>query len=259
MNIPNITGLVKVGKTFLLAHRPELLLGTSITATIGAVVLAAKGGYEARGILDEQWPHDLEDVSLKTKAQLTWHCYVPAAVTTVGALGATTGLHLVHVKEKKALVAAGLAAIEEVKTEAKEFQKELEEVLSPEQKEELQDRIFQAESDEDGVVRRTSSDGEVEELYLVRDAKTGRDIWSNKTRIEDALVVVNDHIARQGDCELNTFYSLAGYNLIPDGDDWGWSGEFVELQWGVDTRDDGRPVRTFSFHASPTKGYDRVR
>jgi hypothetical protein len=263
---------MKVGKTFIQANRPEILFGASITATVASVVLAAKGGYDARGkVADEEMERimlklppeavvpleqavndDANRLTTKEKARLTWLCYMPAAVTTVGALGSTTGLHLVHVKEKKMLAQAALAAIEEVKTSAKEFEKETLGILTDEEK----SKILEKREAEDGTATIQNSDGEIEELYLVRDAKTGRDIWSNKARIEEALLELNNVMNGSGNCDLNYFYHQAGFGHIPDGFETGWSGELVTLEWKETVRDDGRPVRVFSFRNSPQKGYD---
>lgn len=250
MNIPNIKGLVKVGRGLIMAHRSELLFGASLTATISSVVLAAKGGYEAgQRVLKAEHPSvDLEvaenPLDHKEIAQLTWSCYVPAAAATVGAVASTTGLHLVHVKEKKALAAAALAAAEEVKNEATLYKKEVEELLTDEQKTELGERI-------------QSSDAHVEELYLVRDAYTGRDIYSNRRRIEEACTEVNNNINGSGDVDLNTFYNYAGFNDVPHGLEYGWSGTFLYVQWSSAIRDDGQPVAMFTFQPSPEKGFDR--
>lgn len=262
--MPNFSGLVQVGKTFIQANRPELLLGAAITATIGSVVLAAKGGYEARGIVeaeerDREYSQDPRPLPLTTreKAELTWKCYMPAAITTVGALGSTTGLHFVHIKEKKALVAAGLAAVEEVKAEAKRFSDEIDNALTPAEKKDIQDRIFERNvNPATGVAVMQNTDGEVEEFYLIRDGKTGRDIWSNKIRVEDAVNELNNVLNGSGDAELNHFYTLAGFGSIPEGDRIGWSGALVSLEWSTTVRDDGRPVRQFDFRPAPKKGYD---
>lgn len=270
MNIPNITGLMKVGKTFILANRPEILFGASITATLASVVMAAKGGYEARGIVDAEQArreHDVDDAGVvkegpltsKEKIQLTWLCYMPAAVTTIGALGSTTGLHIVHVKDKKMLAQAALSAIEEVKTSAKEFEKEHTlGVLSNDEKQKiLEERAERVPIGEKLDSHIENSDGIVEPMYLVRDARTGRDIWSNDHRIEDALIEVNNVINGSGDCEINHFYNHAGFASIPDGTQVGWSGALVSLEWTETRRDDGRPVRVFTFRPTPEKGYDR--
>ena len=248
-------GLVVLGKAFVMAYRPELLLGASITATAATGVLAAKGGYKARGIVDEAEAKEQRPLTAKEKANLTWHCYWPAAAASLTAMGSTTGLHIVHVKEKKQLAAMALLAIDEVKNEAQE---KIDKVVGPLDKDQ-QEKVLEekAGKSKKGVAKVVDSDGEIEELYLVRDAKTGRDIWSNEHRITEAVLEINNFIAKHGDCDLNTFYNNAGYGETPDGQDWGWSGAWVELKWDVTVRDDGRPVKRFQFVTDPKKGYDR--
>jgi hypothetical protein len=274
IKLPNITGIVKVGKNFIMAHRPELLLGAAVTSSIGGAILAAKGGYQARHIIElervdrvlngaEEWfPTYLDfseamdnapQIPIKEKIQLTWLCYLPAAVTVTTSVGSITGLHLVHVKEKRALATAALAAIEEVKAESKQFLKDntVGNMTEEEKEKVLEDRL-----ENGGKVINEYTDGEIEEMYLVRDGKTGRDVWSNKNRMEEAVLDVNNFIARHGECDLNSFYSNAGFGATPEGDDWGWKGaDWVELVWDTTVRDDGRPVRRFAFRTQPKEGY----
>lgn len=274
MKLPNITGLMKIGKNFVMTYRPELLLGAAVTSAVGGAVLAAKGGYEARGIIDaerlkrvaspeppydtflefyEEFIEKADPISLKEQFQLTWLCYLPAAVTVTTSVGSIGGLHLVHVKEKKALATAALAAIEEVKSESKQFLKDnTVGIMSEEEKE----KVLEHRLENDSRVIAEYADGELEEKYLVRDGKTGRDIWSNKQRIEEAVLTVNNWIAKHGDCDINSFYENAGFDVIPEGQDWGWSGAFVELNWDTTVRDDGRPVRRFAFRSQPKENYD---
>lgn len=276
IKLPNIAGLVKVGKTFIMARRPELLLGAAVTASVGGAVLAAKGGYEARGIIEreradrvlngtEKWfgsylefseaMDNAPQIPVKEQIQLTWLCYVPSAVAVTTSVASISGLHLVHVKDKKAMAQAALTAAEEFKTSLQSLEKgDKIGIITDEE----QERLLEARAgEENGVARVVNSNGDVEELYLVRDGKTGRDIWSNKTRIEDAVNDLNSFINKNGDCELNTFYSLAGFEATPDGDDWGWSGELVSIKWDTITRDDGRPVRRFTFHTKPKEDFER--
>lgn len=268
IKLPNLKGLTTIGKSFVMANRPELLFGASIVSTLGAVVMAAKGGYESgQEVLAKELGYesydsigDREELHVKEKIQLTWLNYLPAAGLTGAAIGSTTGLHLVHVKEKKAIAAAALMAIDEVRKEGKEYTDRIlaavEEATDEEKRQEIVDNAL--DPDKDGVCDMRGSDDDIlEELYLVRDGKTGRDIWSNKNKIEDAVNHVNQCIAKQGDCELNTFYSLAGFDNTPDGDDWGWSGDFLELKWDTTTRTDQRPVQRFTFRTAPKEGYDR--
>ena len=280
IKLPNIRGLAILGRAAIAAHRPEILFGTSIVTTVGAVVAAAKGGYDARGKVEaermtrvaspeppfdtfkeyhEQYVAQVPDLTVKEKIQLTWINYLPSAGLTAGALGATTGLHLVHIKEKKALAAAALMAIDEVKGQSKEYVDRVLEAVDGNVDDKTREAIRDDALDPNktGGTKVLNTDNEVEEMYLVRDGKTGRDIWSNERRMDEAANTVNRFIATHGDCDLNSFYSNAGFETLPDGDDWGWSGQFVELAWDEVKRDDGRPVRRFAFRTKPEKGYDR--
>lgn len=253
IKLPNVTGIVKVGRNFIMAHRPELLLGAAVTSSVGGAIMAAKGGYKARGIIDEATAEKGEPLDVKEKIQLTWLCYMPAAVTVTTSVASISGLHLIHVKEKKALATAALAALEEVKEESKRYLRdETVGSMTEEEKEKILDE--RAKSGESAVVRY--ADGEVEERYLVRDGRTGRDIYSNQRRIEEAILTVNNYIARHGDCDLNSFYENAGFDTTLDGEDWGWSGTWVDLVWDTTVRDDGRPVRRFVFRSAPKEGYN---
>lgn len=251
MKIPNLSalkGLAVVGKTFLSTHRPEILLGTSIATTLGGVFMAGKAGYESGKTIQKIETDEDRKVEVKEMIQLTWLNYLPAAGLTAGALGSTTALHLVHVKDKKAMATAALAAADEVK---KGIVK-----VSDEETE----KMLEGRADENGVAKIENGDGEIEELYLVRDARTGRDIWSNKHRIEDALIEVNMVLNNSGDVELGHFYRHAGYNSVPDDNMYGWNEkDLVSIEWKDTSRDDGRPVKEFTFRPKPAAGFDRAR
>jgi len=258
IKLPNISGVVGVGRAFITANRPEILFGTSMVTTVAAVVAAARGGYKSGYTVAEEDIKNLavggEKLDRKDIAKLTWINYLPAAGLTGGALGATTGLHLVHVKEKKQLAAAAILAMEQMKKEAEEYKNDVVQQLGVSKTEDPKD--LKAAAKKSGVAAVENSDGRREELYLVRDDKTGRDIWSNKLRIESAMLELNQRL-QNDPCELNQFYKDAGFNGIPDGEEFGWNkGEYVGLEWPdelVTVTDDGLPVRTFRFATEPTQ------
>jgi hypothetical protein len=271
MNLPDVRGFVNVGKSFVKANRPEILLGASIAATAVSVVGAAIGGYRSgKQVAEINMKREQEDGAPPlTKAEIvshTWQNYVPAAGATVGALASTVGLHIVHVQEKKALIATALAAVEEVRVAAtgmiEDMNEAIEENTTPKTREKI-DAAYMEKSEsrwDDGRVRLFSSDGVIEERYLVRDGKTGRDVYANRLIIDQALVEVNDELVHDGEVSLNTFYSHAGFNEIPDGEDLGWNGgDKVDVRWSTTVKDDGRPVSVFTFDPPPHRGYDKSR
>jgi len=255
INLSSVKGLVVLGKTLVVAHRSELLLGASITSTIGAVVLAAKGGYEARGIVDQAEYEEKRELTTQEKANLTWHCYWPAAAASLTAVGSTAGLHIVHVKEKKQLAAAALMTIDEIKRDA---QKVIDEKVGPLDKSQQEGVLEEkAKKNKDGKAVVKHGDGVVDELYLCREGWTGREFWGNKAKIDAAVNEVNRLINARGDCDLNTFYNWVGVEETDRGLELGWSGVVVGIEWDDDHRkDDGRPVRVFRFQPEPSKGYD---
>lgn len=245
--LPNVKGLVALGKASVMAHRPELLFGASITATLASVGLAGKAGYDSGVQVERHENTNGVLLTTKEKAKMTWSNYIPAAVGTLGALGSTTGLHIVHVKEKKQLAAAALMAIEEVRSEGQQYMEQVKEVVDGEGK--PSEKVKKI----DEIV---NSDHEVEDMYLVRDGKTGRDIWSNKLRIDEALIELHNTINGSGECDLNYFYNHAGFPNTKDGFKEGWNGVLPSLDWTESVRDDGRPVRVFDFRPAPQAGYE---
>jgi hypothetical protein len=274
VRIPNVTGLVKVGKTFIMANRPEILFGASITATLAAVGLAAKGGYEARGIVEDErmkrvaspeppfdtfldyyqeFKEKAPEIPVKEKIQLTWLCYMPAAITTITAVGSTTGLHIVHVKDKKMMAQAGLAALEEVKNSAKQYEKDVKEAIEENAGVKTEEKIKNAiEEKQESRINR-------DPLYSVRDARTGRTFLSTESRIQASINEVNHLLNNHKDVSVNDFYVWAGMPEVEGGDEIGWSGTFVSLTWGDDHDEDGTPVREYSFSPRPKEGFDDAR
>lgn len=266
MQLPDIKGLINLSKTVVMANRPEILLGTAIAGTVGAVLLAAKGGYDSgKFIAHVETENAANGSPPPTKVeiiQLTWQNYVPAALATAGSLSATGGLHWIHVREKKALVATGLAAVEEARAEVKAYVEDLQtsvdENTTGKTKEKIHNSLNEKQADRHDGKLQVWSDGEVTEMYLVRDGKSGRDIWSNQQMIEEAINEVNRQLISDGEVSLNTFYSNAGFNELEDGEEYGWNGgDSLTLQWTSNVRDDGRPVKEFRFRDTPEKGYDR--
>jgi hypothetical protein len=262
MKLPNFTGVVKVIKTFAVANRPEILLGVALVSTAGTAILAAQGGYKARRIVDIATIDAGQELTFQQKANLTWHCYIPATIAVSTAIGSITGLHLVHIKDKKAMATAGMAALEEAKEAAQQYRNELVGVADADKGREVDNKIHEkrADRDPDGVSRVMDSDGEIQELFLIRDPKSGRDIWSNKNRIEEAIVEVGNIVNGSSNASLNNFYEQAGFGRIDEADYLGWDAVLPAIRWTdenglpyVGVRDDGRPYRSFKFRPEPEK------
>lgn len=251
-----------------MANRPEMLLGAAVAATVGAVVLAAQGGYKSGLQVAEvdavRAATDQEPMTTQEKLLLTWTNYTPAAGVAVGALASTLGLHIVHVKDKKQLVAAGLAAVEEAKKSCQVYIDDMKEAITENSTPKTQDKIADSMLEKsaernNGVAQVWHSDGIVESLYLCRDLTSGRAVWSNQYHVKDAVASLNNLLAND-DISLNTFYDKLELENIPIGLTHGWNaGERVEVQWTTERREDGQPICVFKLNPPPAEGFDKSR
>lgn len=268
MKLPNFSNLYLVGKSLILANRPEMLLGAALVATVGSVVLAAHGGYKSGYLVAEtdaeRLAEDKPPLTTTEVALLTWKNYVLPAGVTVTAVMSTCGLHVIHVKEKKQLVAAGLAAVEEAKKEAKiyidDLKASVEENTTAKTKKKIDDATMERiAARNDGLVEVWNSDGVIEQFYLCQDILTNGAKWTNQLRVNEAVNLVNADLAVLKNVSLNTFYDHVGLPEI-QGDLRGWNaGDVIEAKWSTSRRDDGQPVCVYKLDPPPTEDYDKSR
>ena len=247
----NLNRGLKTVKSVITANSPVLLVGATITGVVATGVLAARGGYKARGIVDaaqaEKGPEN--PLTTQEKVQLTWLCYAPAALAGAGSISSCLGVHFVHTKRFAEL--AGLYAVTSGKLD--NMKDEVEEMLTGKKKQDLDDRLAQKSADNSGfvnnevVITQTGTE-------LCYDDWTGRWFTSNMNAISAAVNEANALLIDEGELDLNTFYDRLGITNIPMGTDFGWqhskTGK-LSLIYGNITAPDGRPAIAISFRDAP--------
>lgn len=244
----NIAPYVKTAKSVITANSPVLLLGTTIAGIVTTGVLAAKAGWNARGIVDEH--KDSQDpLSPQEIAQLTWHCYTLPALSAAGSIAAAVGTHTIHTKRANAM--AALYAVTSSKLD--DMTDRAEKLLGPKKAQQLRDEVSQAQVDREPL----KSDSEViiieDGAELCFDEFSGRYFTGSMQRIESAMNDFNRALIDEGDLSLNEFYDFLGLSRVPMGDDFGWSGEKVEVKFGSTLTKDGRPAISMSFRMAPKR------
>lgn len=253
----NIASYVKTARSVITANSPVLLLGTTIAGVVTTGVLAAKAGYQARGIIDaaegryidpEEEP--IEPLTTQEKVQLTWLTFAPASISGAGTIAAAVGTHTVHTKRANAM--AALYAVTSNKLD--DMTEKAEELLGPKKTQELQNRVSQKAIDRNPQVE----DNEV--LMLTDGSELCYDDWSGRyfmgsvPKLEGVINDVNRRLIDYGSCSLNDLYDFLGLGPIPMGEDFGWSGEKIDGRYGAVKTTDGRPAIAFSFHPAPKAG-----
>ena len=245
----NLSSAVKTTKNVITANSPVLLVGTAIAGVVATGVLAARGGYKARGIIDEA---ELEGGELDTveKVKLTWLCYAAPAITGASTIASVIGVHTIHSKRNAAL--AGLYAVATSKLDS--YQEKAEEMLGAKKSQQLRDAIAQEAVDENPLK-------DEREIMLLRDNRgtelcydtwSGRYFMGSMPIIDRAIAEFNLLLNKEGSAELNEFYEALGLSPVEMGLKFGWDGpQAIAIDYGQAMSLDGRPCISISFSSQP--------
>lgn len=244
----NLSNAVRTAKSVITANSPVLLVGTAVAGVVATGVLAAKGGYKARGIIEEAQELKGEDLTTNEKVQLTWLCFATPALTGASTIAATVGVHVIHNKRNAAL--AGLYAVASTKLD--DYKEQAEELLGPKKTQALNDAVAQKTVDREGPFENNEVRMLTDGTELCHDATTGRWFMSSVNKIESAINDMNRRVLSSGEISLNEFYDQVGLEPIPWGETFGWNVQ-IEPRFGNVTSSDGRPAISVWFHPEPRK------
>jgi len=272
MNL-NISRSLTTAKSVITANSPVLLVGAAVAGVVATGVMAAKGGYKARGILDEarkqretlaivDGTHVTtpgEALTTQEKVKLTWLCYAPAALTGVATIASCLGVHFIHTKRHAALV--GLYAMTANKLD--EYKDKAEELLGPKKTQQLNDSIAQQWLDANPINDQmiTLVEGGTQ---LMLEMHTQRPMYSNMNKIDAAINECNAMLIDEGELDLNTWYDRIGLPNVPWGNEFGWQRETagggtqkIGVDYGTAIDQQGRSVITFTFRNDPKPNLGR--
>lgn len=248
----NISSSIKTVRNVITANSPVLLVGAAITGVVATGVLAAKGGYKARGIIDDYTVETGEKPDLQKQVKLTWLCYAPSALTGASTILSVVGVHAIHSKRHAAL--AGLYAVANSRLDT--VQEKAEELLGPKKSQELTNQVAQEAVDKNPPVdHEVLITGQGKELCY--DEWSGRYFMGSMSVIENAINEINRQLIDDGDASLNDFYDHLGLTPVEGGANHGWSGEKVTGRFGSTVSPDGRPAISIWFQQVPKPNLGR--
>lgn len=242
----NLSNAVRTVKNVITANSPVLLVSAAITGIVTTGVLAAKGGYKARGIIDAATVDKGEELTTQEKFRLTWLCYAVPAVTGLSSIASVIGVHAIHNKRNAAL--ASLYAVTSNKLD--DYREQAEELLGPKKTQELNNELAQKSVDKNppGNHEVIVLEGGTELCY---DDWSGRYFMGSVPIIETAFNRVNMQLVESGEACLNDFYDHVGLPPIPMGQRFGWSGSRIEPRFGTTKTKDDRAAISFWFQQEP--------
>jgi hypothetical protein len=243
----NISSGIKTVRSVITANSPVLLLGTSIAGIVATGILAAKGGYKARGIIDDATADKGEPLTVQEKVQLTWLCYAVPGVTAASTIASSVGMHTIHTKRANAM--AALYAVTAGKLD--DYQDKAEELLGTKKTQQLNNELAQKTIDgnplENNEIILTGNGTE-----LMYDDWSGRYFDGSVAVVEAAVNEINRQLIDDGEASLNDYYDHVGLPPIPMGVRFGWTGgDKVDIRFGGAKTKDDRAAVTCTFRKEP--------
>ncbi len=248
----NLSKAVRTAQVLITANSPVLLVGAAVAGVVTTSILAAKAGYQARGIIDAAEAAADEPLTVPEKVKLTWLCYAAPAVTGATTIASVVGVHTIHTKRHAAL--AGLYAVANTKLD--DYREKAEELLGPKKTQVLNDSVAQRSLDrrEPSIHEVVLVEGGTDLMY---DEWSGRYFMGSVAIVERAVNEINLMLAETGDANLNDFYDHLGLTPLPMGLNFGWSGARVEVRFGAVQTPDGRAAVAFWTSTAPKERLGR--
>lgn len=251
-----ISKVFKNAKHVITANSPVLLVGTAIAGVVATGVLAAKGGYEARAIVDDFEDNEGREATVPEKVQLTWLCFAPPVLTGASTIAATVGVHAIHARRFTAIT--GLYAV--ASSQLDSYQEKAEELLGAKKSQQISDFVAQKQIENTGPVKShdiiVTGDGD----QLCHDEFGERYVQTTYSKLQAAVLKVKEQMLEDDYCSLNDFYEHAGMRPSVAGSLVGWSGTNPDVMVANgELTPDGRPCISFRFQPQPAPNYRHTR
>lgn len=242
----DIKALTTIATTTVKDNGPAILTGLACAGVISTGMLSAKGHVRAIEILDKTpWPEDTP-FTKKDQIKLTWKAYVPAVTAGSLTIAAIVGSQYLNMKQA-GVMAATYAVTEKAFSEYKsKVAEKMPDKVAEIREEIAKDRLTETGSKKLPVVAVS------EDEDLCYDVFSGRYFSSTQNELDRCLNMLNQSLVHDSWVSLNTWYSLIGLHNIRIGEEFGWNTDnLVNIHYGSNLTDDGRPCITVSFDIDP--------
>nr|DAQ19128.1 MAG TPA: hypothetical protein [Caudoviricetes sp.] len=265
-------GLLSRATSCLKRSSPTILTCLSVAGFVGTTVLAVRATPKALAILDEatveycangRTNHDdiqnlPKRLPFKETVQLTWKCYIPAALVGLSTVTCIVGINALS-KRNQASLASAYAMLSE---SYQQYRKAANVVYG-----EDADSKIKAQMAKDTYVSADGysvydSDLDLEsERILCYDLFSRRYFTATMAAVLNAQYHLNRNLCLRGNVSVNEFYEFLGIDKIEHGDDIGWSMDelmeggvmWLDFENGRTQMDDGLECCVISALWEPNK------
>jgi hypothetical protein len=252
--------LDSVGRN-LKANSPAILTGISVAGVIGTAVLAVKATPHVLDVINaeeidarvETGDADYE-CNNRRKVELTWRCYIPAAMVGAATIATIIGAHRIGMRRQASLIGAYTLA----DTALREYKEQVLKHVSAQKAGQIEDDV-----NKERLHRAPLEDSQVfitglgEQLCL--DSLSGRYFNTDVESVRRAANDINQQVLRDMYACQNDFYELLGLAGTTLGAEMGWNiDNMLDIHFSSLLAEDGRPCLVLGYVNLPKVGYDRL-
>ena len=252
----NFSSIVRVVKTVVTKHGPEILTGIGISGMITTTVLAVRATPKALKLIEAKKEELGQDrLGAVDTVKASWMCYIPAAVTGVTSVACIIGASSVHVRRNAALATAYKLS----ETALTEYKDKVIETIGEKKEQIVRDKVA-----EERIKKNPVSNSEViiteKGNTLCYDTISGRYFKSDIERIRRTVNDLNERLFGEMYISLNEFYDAIGLSRTRIGDDIGWNIHWgkIELEFSSQIADDGTPALVMDYRLAPRYDYYKL-
>lgn len=259
----NIHEIVKTAQKLAADNAPAILTAIGVTGSLTTAYLTGKASFRAAEILQEvEAQHQLDNVqykdlgpmTVKTKAQLVWKLYVPAAATAAMTVTAIVGANRIGTRRAAAMAAAWSLS----EKGFSEYKDKVVEKLGVNKDQAVRDEIAQDRVKANPVSQNQvvfTGNGDV----LCMDAYSGRYFQSSMEAMKKAQNDTNYEIINNRYASLSDLYNRLGLDNTKMSDDMGWnSDKLLEMTFTTTMTDEDRPCIVMDFAVAPVRSFFRT-
>ena len=256
MNKSKMSQLMRVAKTSISKHSPEILTGIGIAGMITTTVLAVKATPKAIRLIEEVKEEKGEDLTKTETVKTCWRAYIPAAATCIASTACLIGASSVSIR-RNAMLATAYKLSE---TAFSEYKEKVVETIGDEKEKIVREKVSEERIKKNPITKNEviMTDYGDTQFY---ETLSGRYSKSDIEQIKKVVNYLNKDMLQDmfGTISLNEFYDELELERIDLGDELGWRVDkgLIEIDFTSKIADNGKPCIVLDYINAPYYGFNK--
>ena len=256
MSKSKMAQLMRVAKTSITKHSPEILTGIGIAGMITTTVLAVKATPKAIRLIEEAKEEKGEDLTKIETVKTCWKAYIPAAATCVASTACLIGASSVSIR-RNAMLATAYKLSE---TAFSEYKEKVVETIGDEKEKVVREKVSEERIKKNPITKNEiiMTDYGDTQFY---ETLSGRYFKSDIEQIKKVVNYLNKDMLQDmfGTISLNEFYDELELERIDLGDELGWRVDkgLIEIDFTSKIADNGKPCIVLDYINAPHYGFNK--